>query len=181
MSARGTFKFRDYTLRKAGAIMTDRLLAKQWTEADPEHSGMNPEFWIEQDFDCDSYLLLDDEGALFFWKGIVRLDKLTDVRVVEMHIQFPPAPTDPEEARSQRLRIMQGLTEGLAWLKIALLQVNVKAVYFDSENPVLIRFCEKHLGFIRSGSRLVKWISPSPPPLVDKATGKEDTDHVWLN
>lgn len=177
MSAIGTFRFPpNFILRPAGAIATDRLLAKQWTEADPDHCGrVKPEFWLEQDFDIDSYLLLDAEGPLFFWKGIIRLDELLSrpsARVIEMHIQFPPA----MDSRELRARIREGLVEGLHWLEQILHQAKVLEIYFDSTNPVLIYFCENRLGFTREGLRLRKRLIS--PPVGRNASGNQNTSEA---
>lgn len=169
MSATETHRFLDFTLRPAGAIATDHVLAKQWTAADPAHRRTRWTFWLEQDFDRDSYLLLDAEGALFFWSGILQIKSEPGARpkrVIEMHIQFPPTPTDRMEQIILRRRLAHGLRSGLAWLIERLIDAKVEEAYFDSESETLITFCINHLGFHRDGYRLrLQLIPPTGEPL----------------
>jgi hypothetical protein len=150
MGATVTFRFLEYTLRPAEAF--DRTMAEQWTKADPYHPDVNPEFWIEQAPDRDSYLLLDEQGALFFWKGI-----LIGNGRMEMHIQFCPMPGDRPSRMRLRKRIRAGLRCGLTWLMQMLHKAGeVKEVYFDSSSDALTTFAVKHLGFVKDGARMRK-------------------------
>jgi len=156
MSARGTFRFSEFTLRPAGAIATDALLAKQWTEADPWHNTVQPSFWIEQGQHCDSYILYDKDGPVFFWKGV-----LISPRSMEMHIQFPPRPANAQERRRLRGRVALGLIVGLKWLEGILFATGVKEIYFDSFSDDLIVFCVNRLDFVQDGPLLRKRLSAS--------------------
>lgn len=149
MSAIETFSFSGFTLRPA--TLSDRQLAETWTLADPFHKQVSPEFWIEQKLGRDSYLLSDQRGGVFFFKLI----RLTD-RKVEFHIQFMPD-TEPE-ARS---RTRRGLVEGFVWIERVLLTNAIEEVTFDSNNPELMAFCRKRLGFTVESGRLWKTLNPA--------------------
>jgi len=159
MSATETFKFMHFTLRPAGVIATDQVLARDWTFADPDHCGrVRPSFWVEQDFGKDSYLLFDREGPVFFWKGIL----LVEPRRVEMHIQFPPMPKNLHEKLQRLMRTRAGLIHGLAWLEGLLSKASVEEIYFDSLSRPLIAFATKRLGFVQEGQRISKRLLPLP-------------------
>jgi hypothetical protein len=164
MTASSTFTFSpNFTLRPAGD--DDRQLAEQWTQADPEHAGVvDPGFWLQQDVGQDSYILLDKEGAIFFWKGILKCLDPAGKLGVEMHMQFPPEGGTYHSigAANLRARIRIGMVLGLHWLEQMLKRANVAEVYFESKNLNLIFFCKKHLGFIRDGDgRLIKHLLPA--------------------
>lgn len=154
MSAIETFSFGRYTLRPAGRLSIDILLATQWTEADPDHAGrVAPDFWLEQRLGRDSYVLDDQDGPLFFFKAVHCHPR------VEIHVQFPPrfnAIRFPGEAALQRHVLSRAMIEGLRWLERVLTQNDIREIYFDSANDPLIAFCTKRLGFNRDGSKLLK-------------------------
>jgi hypothetical protein len=141
MSARETYKFGPYVLRPAGAGKDDATLAKTWTSADPDHCSIEPDFWLLQDGENDSYVLCDQMGPLYFARLIMISGP--DGRAVEMHIQFPP-----DHARKElRQRIAAGLLRGLEWLERMLRRVQVHELYFDSRSDSLIQFSIKRMGF----------------------------------
>jgi|SRR5215469_1922077 len=153
MSASHTYRFFQFTLRPAGSIATDLLLAQQWTAADPWHcSTVDPTFWLVQQLRCDSYLLLDQEGPLFFWRGVFK------DRSIEMHIQFPPTPGERMERQRLRRRVRAGLLVGLTWLEGMLRKIGIEEIYFESVSPKLIDFCTHHLKFAQEGQRISKRI-----------------------
>lgn len=146
MSAIETFSFSGFTLRPATYL--DRQLAQAWTFADPYHKDVSPDFWIEQRIGRDSYLLTDAKGPVFFFK----LERLTGTRVM-CHIQFMP-----EVELDTRDRTRSGLMLGLHWIQKVLEINGVKSLEFDGDNPGLIRFAKRRLGFTGEGKRLVKAI-----------------------
>jgi hypothetical protein len=159
MSATESYRFHQFLLRPAGSVATDALLAKQWTKADQWHSStVDPRFWLEQGSDRDSYILIDKEGPVFFWKGIL----IQGTHQMEMHIQFPPLPADRVERHHIRHRIAAGMLVGLLWLEGMLFKTGVEEVYFDSPNPSLAEFCTHHMKFTQEGQRLRKRLSPPP-------------------
>lgn len=153
MSATEDYRFFGFLLRPAGAMATDGQLARQWTEADPWHCATtDPDFWLEQGVSCDSYILFDNEGPVFFWKGV-----LLPHRTMEMHIQFPPFPKEDRAGRHHlRHRIRAGMIVGLRWLENMLAVSGVEEVYFDTVNPTLAEFATLHLKFVHDGQRLTK-------------------------
>lgn len=153
MSAREIFEFAGYTLRPAGAIATDHILARQWTAADPWHKDtVDPALWTSQGDGIDAYVLFDKEGPVFFWVGILN----PSFETLEMHMQFAPKPENREEALRQGKRVKAGLVIGLNWLEAMLRKSGVKEIYFDSDSEMLARFAKKTLNFIQTGRRLRK-------------------------
>lgn len=138
MSATETYHFGTYTLRPAGMIV-DFYLAHEWTRADPDHKDVSPQFWLEQGPDSDAYLLLDQEGPLYF----ARLIRTTPEQV-EMHIQFPP--------QTGHRRVVLGLMNGMVWLEKMLRRIRIRELYFKSCSPTLIRFAIRRLGFEDDGN-----------------------------
>lgn len=145
MAAITTFQFGKYTLRPPGE--GDIKLAVEWTEKDPFHRLTTlPKFWMEQTKFIDSYLLLDNEGPVFF----IRIDQSLDAAC--LHIQFMPMMTHKESQRT-----MLALMRGLEWLERILVGNAIKTLFFDSENSNLIRFSVTRLGFTQtSETRLEK-------------------------
>lgn len=139
-------RFSGYTLVPADA--TCAALAHMWTMADPDHAGrVKPEFWIEQGEGIESWLLYDRLGAVYFFKSIRQdLD-------IEIHIQFPPYPVDAR--MNHHCRISLALVEGMHWLENRI-RGKIREVRFESRNPSLIRFAEKHLGFTNENGQLSK-------------------------
>jgi hypothetical protein len=159
MSARETFRFGQYVLRPAGTIR-DLQIARAWTKADPEHAGrVVPGFWLEQTYSRSSWIVVDHFGPLLFFKIILYTQKPTDPgnswMGAELHMQFAPA-----ESADMRERVRQALTEGLPWVERVLTQNGVSRIFFDSNNPMLVRFSVKRLGFTAEGSRLSKVLLP---------------------
>ena len=129
-----TFEFSGFTLRVA--TEDDLPLAQAWTDADPDHRGMDAAFWIEQKPGTNSMMLEDTIGPIFFFKMI----KAT-ARDLELHIQFAPGD------HGLKLRTMQGLSKGMGWLEKNLAEQGYDALFFTSKNPRLITFCECRLEF----------------------------------
>jgi hypothetical protein len=127
--------FKGYQLRDT--VPGDLELARDWTAADPDHAGrVLPEFWITR-----GWLLSDDKGPLFFFRGIRTMS-----RTLEIHVQFGKDLT--------RERLVPALIDGEAWLLENALDVD--EICFDSKNPILIHFCEKRLGFVNQFGKLCK-------------------------
>jgi hypothetical protein len=155
MPALCTFVFNGFTLRPASS--GDRVLAILWNGADLEHRvTTQPDFWLEQSADCESYVLADQFGAVFFFK-MQRHSR----EQIELHIQFPPACPQVTGELLRKRRVMRGLMLGLQWIEKALGGRGVSELLFKSHNESLISFCVKHLGFEREGERLTKAIAPA--------------------
>jgi hypothetical protein len=141
-----SFRFGGFLLR--ATTVSDLHLAATWVYADPDHrKTTEPEFWLEQTADANSFLLEDSAGPVFFFK----LEKVDDAMAI--YIQF-----GPEQTTANRSRTMAGLTEGFAWLEKRLADVGVRRVYFHSRNPTLIYFSQKRLGFVWDGRKLERKI-----------------------
>lgn len=163
MSAIETFKFGAYTLRPA--TITDRILARRWTEADASHQHVDPDFWTEQKLGHDAYLLFDGEVGLLFFKLVLFESTLVEegkepIRMVEMHIQFPPEEEGEAARKRQALQLMTALRHGFAWLERVLTQIRIHSVFFESTSESLIAFCVRYLGFNQRGTRLHKELTP---------------------
>ena len=157
MTALATFSFQGYTLRPA--IGKDRKEAAEWTKADPDHRDTTPaDFWIEQGMGIESYVLDDRFGSVFFLKLVRQIH-----HEIEIHIQFPPKPETATAAAEQRERVVNGLILGFEWLERVLILREVRAVFFTSKRPTLIRFAKKRLGFQTDGKLFRKVILPSVP------------------
>jgi hypothetical protein len=147
-----THQFSRYLLIPADPRHLD--LARAWTLADPDHAGsVRPEFWIEQGEGCEAWLLTDEEGPVYFFKAVHCQPD------VEVHIQFPPYPAAAPILSQvhHRNRLALALVEGMRWLECRLKAAKrMREIRFDSRDPKLIRFAEKHLGFTNEGGHLSK-------------------------
>lgn len=153
-----TFHFSGFKLHTAQPSVFYMRIAKQWTDADPDHSGKtSPGFWFEQGGGTESYILEDCFGVVFFFKMQRRGES-----DVELHIQFPQPQLTPREEAAQRDRVRRGLIQGLDWIEKALALRDVSRLFFISQNPNLIRFSVRHLGFSQTGERLEKHIHAAP-------------------
>lgn len=159
MAAIETFRFCGLTLRPAGVEHSDVLVAAEWTDADPDHrEKVLATFWIEQQLGVDSYLLLDADGPVFFFRAELPPSRIS----ATIHVQFPPTrPVTPnkEEVNAcskNRERVRRGMLEGLPWLERMLRQVGVREITFESEDRPLIGFAVRELGFKENGKRLEK-------------------------
>jgi hypothetical protein len=147
-------KFDEFELRMAGPENLE--LATRWTNADPDHAGrVKPEFWIEQSRRAESWLLRDRLGPIFFFKAV----KL-EGNILEVHVQFAPPPpagfAEWEQIR-HRSRISRALIRGMQWLEQRV--SGFEEIRFESQSPLLIHFCQNHLGFSRRGKLLYKRLS----------------------
>jgi len=124
---------------------------------DPDHcKTTHGFFWLEQNMGIESYAMTDKHGVIFFFK-LMR----APMGEVEVHIQFSPMPENPTEKAEQRDRVMNALIQGFDWMKTVLALKGIKALFFVSRSPHLIRFSKRHLGFKDEGNRLV-YTFPSP-------------------
>ena len=78
-------------------------------------------------------------GPVFFFK--IQRDYRSAGLAVEVSIQFAP------DRGVAKLRTMQALSKGFAWLEKRLREGGVNAVYFNSKNRRLIQFALLRLGF----------------------------------
>ena len=133
LSSAKTWEFDGYQLR--ATVASDLELATEWTTADKYHAGLDPAFWLEQGPTKQSYLLYDESGPVFFFKGV-----LTG-RALEVFIQFPAPGTAANE-----VVLSKALAAGTMWLANRMRGV-VDEFTFETESPSLKRFCERRLHF----------------------------------
>jgi hypothetical protein len=135
------YRFDGFTLRPAATA--DRPLAREWNEADPDHAweASQENYWTEQKPGMECWLLEDAAGPVFFLKLITVHGSCVENFEIEISIQFAPGD------RGLKLRTMQGLSRGMAWLENSLREVGVNAVYYNTKNPHLVRFSVERLGF----------------------------------
>ena len=183
MTARATFEFGEFTLRPARPSIKDCVLAVQWTQADPRHSGTIPwTFWLEQGEHEDAYVLLDALGPVLFFKACL-LEEEGEKRG-HLFVQFPPeagagyvferAGFGPALAclsdKEIRARVRAGLLAGVPWLAGICREAGIEEIFFDSDEERLIEFSTKRLGFTRDGRRLRMRL--------DRQAGAEGAAHV---
>lgn len=158
------FKFDWFTLRPT--VLDDFLLATRWNDADVYHRGvLFGEFWLQQGEIKQSFLLVDPQGPVFFFK--MEFLPKGEHGELEMYIQFGPA-----DEVSHR-RTIRGLVAGLAWLEKRVLQQGFKEIYSSSKNPALIAFCKRRLGAVEEDGRLM-WRLSDGSEKVDPESRKED-------
>lgn len=143
------WEFDEYVLRAASEA--DLPLAASWTHADEAHRELDPAFWLEQTPAKQSYLLFDNDGPVFFFKGV-----LTG-RVLEVFVQFPPHAVGDDLALrfEQKFRVAKALARGTEWLETRMRGV-VEEFVFETLSPSLKHFCEHRLGFEEHDGRLRK-------------------------
>lgn len=139
-----TFYFGAFKLRPAIIADFDRAVA--WNAAEPRHSDRTGgEFWIEQTMTSNSFVLEDNRGTVFYFK--MTMQSKTEIWI---NIQFGPI------AEVGRHRVMDGLIQGFAWLQKELLRIGYKVIYFNSKDQGLIYFCQRKIGFVWDGQKLVR-------------------------
>lgn len=161
------FQFQGLTMKTAMPSNFYWRLAKQWTDADPEHrKTTTAAFWFEHGDGVESYVLEDAVGPILFFK-LVR----HDTAEIEIHIQFPPFEKNPRMEQARRERIATGMTCGLEWIEKVLAYKDVSTLFFVSESSQLIKFCEKRLGFVKAGTRFTKTIARGRPNASAQSSG----------
>ena len=144
LSSPERWEFDGYQLR--ATIASDLPLATEWTTADKYHEGLDPAFWLEQGPAKQSYLLYDESGPIFFFKGVLA------GRTLEVFIQFPA----PSGAANEML-LSKALTAGTMWLAGRMRGV-VDEFTFETKSPSLKRFCERRLHFEERDGKMRKRI-----------------------
>lgn len=143
MATLPVYEFDGYTFRPTDR--NDQPLARAWNRADPDHiwEMQYTDYWVEQSYLVNSYVLEDAIGILFF----VRSARHTGDEI-EITLQF-----DRGLRMVSKARAMKGIEAGFDWMKKALPMNGFKALYFLSKNESLIAFTEKRLGFVKDGER----------------------------
>lgn len=107
----------------------------EWIAADPYHFHQGqPEWWFGMDGSLLAFCLTDERGPLSY----VRLD--AEGEYVRIHTQFAPS-----SVVSKR-RLVVGMIQALRTLS-DYYRISAKGLVFNSVNPSLIAFLDKHLGF----------------------------------
>lgn len=136
-----TLRLGEYTLRPVEE--RDEAQARAWTQADPFHQHLAPEFWREAGNGLECYALENKDGCvvLFF-----RVEK-----AARCFVQF-----DPEAKHETRRQNAEALQQGVHFLGMALACLGYQEMLFDTVNPPLKSFSEKRLGFRSEPSTLTK-------------------------
>lgn len=135
--------YKGLTLRPA--LPMDETLAAASVAMDPWHEWARelPFYWVKQRENCLSLLLEDRDGPVLFLQLIT-----LNPEEMELMIQFAPINT-----RTMRARAMTALCTGWEGLAKNLSACGVKAVYFASKNPEMIRFLQERIGLVPDGER----------------------------
>ena len=143
-----TYHFDLFKLRPA--TDADDEISARWIAADPYHDGTRPEFWRTQAPGINSFLLVDAEGPVFFFR--IQLTK--HAGQLKIYIQFAPT------AEVAKERTIKGLTQGMAWFEKFARDSSFTELVTDSKNSALIHFLQSRLGFIQAtrGDQLTKSI-----------------------
>jgi hypothetical protein len=109
---------------------------EEWTAFDPYHFRQSqPEWWLtDAAGSLVAFCLMDEKGPLAY----VRLD--AEGEYVRIHTQFAP------ESIVSKRRLVVGMIECMKQL-INFNKPLAKGMVFNSVNPALAAFMEKHLGF----------------------------------
>lgn len=106
---------------------------------DPNHSGTEPEFFVEPGTVCKVYE--DEKGPILFARG---------AKALRLDIQY----VDNNDTR----RNMTAMLEGFDRLAAKAAENGFTEVIFNTNNPLLRRFCIKRFGFVDSCGELRKFI-----------------------
>ncbi|SRR6266851_6257938 len=114
----------------------------EWIQVDPYHFHQGqPEWWLTgADGSLLAFCLMDERGPLSY----VRLD--AEGEYVRIHTQFAP-----ESVVSKR-RLVVGMIQAVRVLINLYKNEDFKGLVFNSVNPSLIAFMDKHLGFKSVGN-----------------------------
>ncbi len=114
----------------------------EWIQADPYHFHQGqPQWWLTgMDGSLLAFCLMDERGPLSY----VRLD--AEGQHVRIHTQFAP-----ESVVSKR-RLVVGMIQAVRILIDLYKSEGFKGLIFNSVNPSLIAFMDKHLGFKSVGN-----------------------------
>jgi len=110
---------------------------------DEFHQGTTLEFFLEEGTVCSVYE--DEEGPVLFVRGkpIVQ----NNVGVIQLDIQY----LDNKDGK----RNLRTMVEGFSELAVKAKENGFTAFFFESNVPILRRFCTKRLGFIEYGDDLL--------------------------
>lgn len=106
---------------------------------DEHHVGTTPEFFNSPGTICKVYE--DEEGPILFVRG---------ARALRLDIQY----VDNTDSK----RNMRAMLEGFDKLAAKAADNGFTEIIFNTNNPMLKRFCTKRFGFVESGSELRKFI-----------------------
>ena len=115
------------TPRPAGPA--DREMVAGWIALDPDHAGMDPNFFVVPEPHTNCFVWEDDQGPVFAF----RLS-----RMLRVDIQFNP--TEKERTR-------EALERGVEWIREEGSRSGFREMIFQSVNRLLINFCKRRLRF----------------------------------
>jgi hypothetical protein len=103
-----------------------------WIARDADHSarGVTADFFQQP----ISFAIDDDKGPIMY----VRLEPM-DSEIIRLHIQFD---------EGERRRTAVALARHFPQVRDLIAQSGCRYIVFDSVSETLVRFCQKHFGFI---------------------------------
>lgn len=119
----------------------DLMQATEWTQADPDHAGVDPRFWVHESGDIardngrESYVMSDEHGDVLF----VRVE-----RIARVYIQFGAAKTDSDRERNRK-----AMSLGLKWLGGALGTRGFREIIFSTKSFQIAAHALRRLKFNR--------------------------------
>jgi hypothetical protein len=116
-------------------VSSDLPTIAEWIEADNDHRGMDPNFWIIPGVENFESFVVENPKPVF----AVRVEK-----VMRIHIQFGP--------RSRNMIV--AIDEFTAQIKSAARRQGFSQIIFESTSEPLIRFLEKR-GFRKSQNEVL--------------------------
>lgn len=118
---------------------------------DEFHKGTGLEFFLEDGTVCSVYE--DELGPILFVRGKPIIHN--NIVMIQLDIQY----LNNEDAR----RNMKAMTEGFPVLASQAKMNGFTGFFFESNVPLLRKFCIKRLGFQEYGDLLVKLLLDEPP------------------
>lgn len=111
------------------ALPADREMVAGWIAKDPDHAGMDPNFFVVSEPHTNCFIWEDDQGPVFAF----RLS-----RMLRVDIQFNPA---------EKERTREALKHGVDWIREEGRRSGFREMIFQSINRLLINFCKRRLQF----------------------------------
>jgi hypothetical protein len=151
------YSFKNFNLREV--TEADREHCEKWIAADPDHAGrVKSDFFIGESLltggtkrepGVERMVLEDKYGQPIFY--------FRQERALRIHIQFGPSETTADLQRN-----IDGMAQGMAWLKERAVYAGFRQILFQSKVQALVIFCKRRFGFAESKNELVCGL----PPLV---------------
>ncbi|MGA7766029.1 MAG: hypothetical protein WCA27_07355 [Candidatus Sulfotelmatobacter sp.] len=115
---------------------SDKPIIAEWISKDADHLAkeLNEEFFYRPD--GFSFAIADERGPVMY----IKIEPC-DAEIVRFHIQF-------DERERGRRRTVLALMRDIPTVLDLVKKSNIRYIVFDSVSETLIRFCQKHFGFV---------------------------------